>query len=177
MNWKRQSTHEAKGKNGQDTGTARQAQGKEGQSTTHTFCCHVPADQRQGTPKNITIFMITKEQQHHPSCTPNDISLVQHCNQCGMNEPYDHDEEAEAALHEELRRLRAELPLMRKENLRLINFLRDAAAFIRVSNSGKGTWNSNIVLATLIHDINGMANEEPCFVPRVTGYSGKQETP
>jgi hypothetical protein len=74
-------------------------------------------------------------------------------------------------------RLNDELPQMRKENLRLTNFLKDAAAFIRVSNSGKGAWNSNIVLSTLIHDITGLANDEPCFVPRVTGYSGKQETP
>lgn len=103
--------------------------------------------------------------EHHPSCTEYDKSLVQHCNQCGLNEPYDETE---------LERLKAELPEMRKENRRLTAFLQDAAAFIRMSSSGKGTWNSNIVLATLIHDITGLSNDEPCFIPRVAGYAARE---
>jgi hypothetical protein len=64
-------------------------------------------------------------------------------------------------------RLRDELPLMRKENLKLMNFLRDAAAFIRFQRlyPDKG------VLDTMTHDTNGLANDEPCFLPRVTGYA------
>ena len=38
----------------------------------------------------------------------------------------------------DLARLQRELPLMRKENQRLTGFLQDAAAFIRIANSGKG---------------------------------------
>jgi hypothetical protein len=86
----------------------------------------------------------------------------------------DHDEECEAALHAELRSLRAhklrldrELPLMRKENQRLTGFLQDAAAYVRVMDGTE----DNQTLATLVHDINGLANDEPCFLPRVSGYA------
>jgi hypothetical protein len=88
--------------------------------------------------------------------------------------PYNHDEECEAALHDELNRLRKELPEMRKENKRLTDFLQDAAAFIRSANTDK-LWNDNIVLATLVHDITGLANDEPCFSPRVTGYAQREQ--
>ena len=74
----------------------------------------------------------------------------------------------------DLARLQRELPLMRKENQRLTGFLQDAAAFIRIAHSGKGTWNGNIVLATLVHDINGLARDEECFQPRVTGYAKRE---
>jgi hypothetical protein len=90
------------------------------------------------------------------------------------SETYDHDEESEAALHEELRRLRAELPQMRKENRRLTAFLQDAVAFIRKSHR-EGLWNDNIILATLVHDITALANDEPCFVPKVTGYAQREQ--
>ncbi len=71
------------------------------------------------------------------------------------------------------KRLREELPLMRSENKRLMDFLQDAAAFIRSARID-GTWNDNMVLATLIHDITGLANDEPCFSPRVTGYAQRK---
>jgi hypothetical protein len=94
---------------------------------------------------------------------------------------YDHDEEAEAALHEELRTLRAhklrldiELAEMRKINKQAMAFFTDAAAFIRASTSGKGHWNSNIVLSTLMHDIIGIANDDKCFLPRVSGYAERE---
>ena len=71
-------------------------------------------------------------------------------------------------------KLAEELPKMREENKRLTDFLKDAAAFIRVANSGKGTWNSNIVLSTLIHDINGLSEDQPCFLPRASGYAKRE---
>ncbi len=91
-----------------------------------------------------------------------------------LTPPYDHDAECEETLHAELKRLRAELPKMRKENKQLMDFLQDAAAFIR-SARNKETWNDNLVLATLIHDITGLANDEPCFSPRVTGYAQREQ--
>jgi hypothetical protein len=130
-----------------------------------------------------------KNTEHHPSCTENDKSLVLHCNQCGINEPVDEQQvcalcnerttnlmrpgdAANLVLHN--KRLNEELPLMRKENARLMDFIQDAAAFVRIANSGKGTWNSNMVLSTLIHDITGIANDEKCFSPRVTGYAQRE---
>jgi hypothetical protein len=65
------------------------------------------------------------------------------------------------------KRLNKELPKMRAENQRLTGFLQDAAAFIRIQN----TWENDVVLATLTHDIAGLAADEPCFQPRVTGYA------
>jgi hypothetical protein len=114
--------------------------------------------------------------EHHPSCTENDKDLVLHCHQCGLNESYDLDTDDIEALKAHKARLDKELPEMRKENRRLTAFLQDAAAFIRESNSDKGSWNSNIVLATLVHDITGLANDEPCFSPRVTGYAARERS-
>lgn len=112
--------------------------------------------------------------------TPSDIETLKLKGMLGTK-PYDHDAECEEALHAELQSLRAhkarldtELAEMRKINQRQMAFLQDAAAFIRVANSGKGAWNSNILLATLIHDINGVAYDEECFVPRVTGYAQRE---
>lgn len=65
-------------------------------------------------------------------------------------------------------RLNEELPLMRKENQRLIAFLQDAAAFTR------GEWGNDVLLSTLMHDINGLAEDKPCFQPRVTGYAQRE---
>ncbi len=63
--------------------------------------------------------------------------------------------------------------ISRKADERLVSFLQDAAAFIRSAHKDK-TWNDNIVLSTLIHDITGLANDEPCFSPRVTGYAQRE---
>lgn len=110
---------------------------------------------------------------------------------------HDHDAECEEALHRELRALRTaksflegelretrnlqhiaethqhrlekELPLQRKENQRLMDFLKDASAYMRMELAREGTMHQ--VLATLTHDINGLANDEPCFLPRVHGYA------
>lgn len=76
-------------------------------------------------------------------------------------------EEYLTAQQDELARLQKELPEMRKENKRLMAFLQDAAAFIRIQN----TWENDVVLATLTHDIMGLAHDEPCFEPRVSGYA------
>jgi hypothetical protein len=78
-----------------------------------------------------------------------------------------------ALLQNQNDKLNEELPKMRKENKRLMDFIQDAAAFLR----HKRFWNDEIKLRTLIHDINGLANDEPCFSPRVTGYAkAEQET-
>lgn len=91
--------------------------------------------------------------------------------------PRDHDAECEEALHAELRSLRAhklrldrELHDMRKINQQQMAFFQDAAAFIR-----SDLWRKDIVLATLAHDINGLAKDEPCFLPRVTGYAKREQ--
>lgn len=68
-----------------------------------------------------------------------------------------------------LARLEKELPLMRSQNKRLMDFLRDALAFTRQSDM-----KPNLILATLIHDFSGIINDEPCFLPRVTGYAAKE---
>lgn len=91
---------------------------------------------------------------------------------------YDHDRESEAYLHAELKSLRAhkarldkELHEMRKINQKQMAFLQDAAAFIRIQN----TWENDVVLSTLTHDIMGLASDEPCFSPRVTGYAAAEQ--
>jgi hypothetical protein len=125
--------------------------------------------------------------EHHPSCTEGDKSLVLHCHQCGLNESVEEGvcaicnerttnlmrpgDAANLVLHN--KRLNEELPLMRKENKRLMDFLQDAAAFVR-SQQNKETWNQNLILTTLIHDITGLANDERCFSPRVTGYAQRE---
>jgi hypothetical protein len=70
-------------------------------------------------------------------------------------------------------KLAEELPLMRKENQRLTAFLQDAAAFVQSNMGNSKTWSDRLILSTLIHDIIGLAKDEPCFLPRVTGYSQK----
>jgi Tfp pilus assembly protein PilN len=94
---------------------------------------------------------------------------------------YDHDAECEAALHDQLRTLRAhklrldtELAEMRKINKQQMAFLQDAAAFIRSAHRD-GKWSDSIILTTLIHDITGLANDERCFSPRVTGYAQREQ--
>jgi hypothetical protein len=71
------------------------------------------------------------------------------------------------------KKLAEELPLMRKENKRLTRFLQDAAAFVQHNTGNSKTWSDRLILSTLIHDITGLAKDEPCFLPRVTGYSQK----
>lgn len=90
--------------------------------------------------------------------------------------PRNHDAECDDAIHEELRilrnhkdRLDRELPQMRKENQRLTAFLQDANAFLRYAC--RKDLDDSVVLNTLGHDIAGLANDEPCFLPRVTGYA------
>jgi hypothetical protein len=89
--------------------------------------------------------------------------------------PYDHDKEAEESLHAELkhlRKLREELPQMRKENQRLTGFIQDAAAYVRWAfNEGH---RQDVILSNLVHDLRGLANDEPCFSPRVTGYASRE---
>ena len=70
-------------------------------------------------------------------------------------------------------RLNEELPLMRKENQRLMGFIQDAAAFIRWVNL-QDQGRASTIAPTLAHDINGLANDEPCFQPRVTGYAQRE---
>jgi hypothetical protein len=65
------------------------------------------------------------------------------------------------------RKLEEELPEMRKQNKRLTAFLQDAAAYLRVTD----TDGAITQLSTLRHDILGLANDEPCFLPRVSGYA------
>jgi hypothetical protein len=65
-------------------------------------------------------------------------------------------------------RLNKELPLMRKENRKLMGFIQDAHAYLRHSFR-EGT-RQDIILTTLAHDLKGLANDDRCFCPRVTGY-------
>jgi hypothetical protein len=92
-------------------------------------------------------------------------------------QPYDHDKEAEESLHAELKSLRAhkarldrELHEMRQVNQQQMAFFQDALAFIR-ENDG----NHNLTLATLVHDISGIARDERCFLPRVSGYAAREK--
>lgn len=66
------------------------------------------------------------------------------------------------------KRLNEELPKMRKENRRLMGFIQDAHAYLR--HSFRLGTRPDIILTTLAHDLKGLANDEPCFSPRVTGY-------
>jgi hypothetical protein len=68
----------------------------------------------------------------------------------------------------QITRLNAELAEMRKINKQQMAFFQDAAAFIR------GEWGNDVVLSTLIHDINGLAEDQPCFQPRVSGYAKRE---
>ena len=107
--------------------------------------------------------------EHHPSCTENDKDLVLHCSQCGLNESYDLDTDDIEALKAHKERLDKELLEMRKVNQQQMAFFADAAAFLR-----SGIWNKHIVLETLTHDITGIAEDKPCFLPRVSGYAKRE---
>ena len=63
-------------------------------------------------------------------------------------------------------KLEKELPKMRAQNQRLMAFLHDALAFMRCHKENPG-----LILGTLAHDFQGLAYDEPCFRPRVTGYA------
>jgi hypothetical protein len=95
-------------------------------------------------------------------------------------DPDKHDEEADTerklrTLLKELMQLRAELPQMRKENQRLMAFLQDAAAYLRYHDQKPTRCTQAIMLQTLSHDIRGLASDEPCFVPQVSGYAKAEE--
>lgn len=91
-------------------------------------------------------------------------------------DPDRHDEdEAEEYLRDQLahykahyERLNRELPKMREENQRLTGFIRDANAYIN-EKLRLGTSYGEI-LGTLCHDLGGLERDEPCFLPKVTGY-------
>ena len=51
---------------------------------------------------------------------------------------------------------------------RLEDFIQDACAFVRWCAENDKI---ELIGATLAHDICGLANYEPCFLPRVDGYS------
>ncbi len=53
-------------------------------------------------------------------------------------------------------------------------FIRDAAAFLRHNITWAGTWDEKMILATLVHDIMGLAENERCFLPRVSGYADRE---
>lgn len=48
-------------------------------------------------------------------------------------------------------------------------FIKDAAAYLRLAS--ENDQEHRLTLSVLSHDITGLANDEPCFLPRVTGYS------
>ena len=78
-----------------------------------------------------------------------------------------------ALLTRENHRLNVELPKMRRENKRLTDFIQNAAAYLRVT----AVDGAIVQLSTLRHDINGIASDEPCFLPKVSGYAkAEQET-
>jgi hypothetical protein len=52
-------------------------------------------------------------------------------------------------------------------------FIRDAAAFLRHCRR-TGTWDRDVILTTLVHDISGLDNDESCFLPRVSGYADRE---
>lgn len=51
-------------------------------------------------------------------------------------------------------------------------FLIDARAFLRFGYDNE--LDEKVMLATLIHDIAGLANRERCFLPRVSGYAQQE---
>jgi len=59
--------------------------------------------------------------------------------------------------------------ILHNENKELHRFLQDGAAYIKHAR----TWgvSKDIALSTLLHDFKGLSNREPCFLPRVSGYS------
>jgi hypothetical protein len=52
-------------------------------------------------------------------------------------------------------------------------FVRDAAAYLRFS--ARTNQKPEVTLFNLAHDIIGIANDEPCFLPRVTGYEKSEQ--
>jgi hypothetical protein len=58
--------------------------------------------------------------------------------------------------------------ILRQENQELHRFLKDGAAYLRHARSYGVS--KDIVMTTLMHDFKGLANKEPCFLPRVSGY-------
>lgn len=54
-------------------------------------------------------------------------------------------------------------------------FVKDAAAYMRVARNNYQE--PMITLSVLSHDISGLANDEPCFQPRVTGYAETERKP
>lgn len=72
-----------------------------------------------------------------------------------------------------LKRLRKELPLMRNENKRLTGYIQDTRAYLR--HALREGVRDSVILSTLAHDIRGLANDEPCFLPRVTGYAQREK--
>jgi hypothetical protein len=83
--------------------------------------------------------------------------------------------ECESMLRKQNDRLNRELPEMRKENQRLMAFLQDAAAYLRYHDQKPTRCTQAIMLQTLSHDIRGLASDEPCFVPQVSGYAKAEE--
>lgn len=57
-------------------------------------------------------------------------------------------------------------------------YLKDTLAFVRYihndeNRSDKAKYDA--LVSTLGHDLNGLINEERCFLPRVSGYSKLEE--
>ena len=53
-------------------------------------------------------------------------------------------------------------------------FLEDLLAFVEHSNNDPVTdvqHKYKVLVGTLLHDLNGMIEEEPFFLPRVAGYA------
>jgi hypothetical protein len=53
-------------------------------------------------------------------------------------------------------------------------FVRDAYAYLGFALRG-GKADNGAVLATLVHDIGGLARGEDCFSARVSGYAAREE--
>lgn len=79
---------------------------------------------------------------------------------------------ADLRLHND--RLNRELPLMRKENRRLMAFVTDAEAFI-ITGLNQGL-DDGTILATLASDLKGIVHDEEDFIPAVTGFADLQKS-
>jgi hypothetical protein len=77
-----------------------------------------------------------------------------------------HDAEADEYLHDTIKQLR-------KANDKLEHFIADAAAYIRHCRREYGN-NSAVIVSTLYHDLSGLLMDEPCFLPKVTGYRNNE---
>jgi hypothetical protein len=69
--------------------------------------------------------------------------------------------EREAILQDRLR-------IVQNENNMLRRFIQDGAAYLNHARKHKVP--NSLVISTLRHDFNGLANNEACFLPRVSGY-------